>query len=110
MLKTAVIHNQSLIDLAIQQYGGYEGVFLLAQDNASIVEDLGMLFTPGTELKVRNPIPELNEENRTVVSSFLNSNVEVASGVSMFEDGSLILITESGETILSEDGFILYQN
>lgn len=57
--------GQSLSDVAVQEYGAYEGVFALLIDNEAI-GDLSDVLGPGTPLNIREEKLKLNNENITI--------------------------------------------
>lgn len=70
MRNVIVTYGQTIFDIAIQEYGTYEGVFLLMEDN-----NLGLdsEITAGEMLLVRELVPELDEKNLQT-SSYLKAN------------------------------------
>lgn len=69
-----VFEGQTLIDIAIQEYGCYEGVMLLLKDNAiRIADDLNA----GLVLMVRDEVPELNAINRAVAAFYKANGIKV---------------------------------
>lgn len=76
------ISGQTLVDIAIQEYGQYEGVFTLANDN-DVVTSVDQVFVPGTKLQVR-----ITEGNITSKEFELN-NKSINSGFTPPEAESL---------------------
>ncbi len=56
--------SQTLFDLALFYYGGFEGVFLLMEDNDLAIDTE---LTPGQELIIRDVVPVLNDYNQALV-------------------------------------------
>lgn len=61
-------HNQSLMDVAINQYGGGSYVFQLLADNPGL-DDIGDLLPPGTSLWVDSTEAEKRTENEFRMAS-----------------------------------------
>lgn len=57
--------GQSLLDIAIQEYGAVEGVFALVIDN-DYIGDLSDVLAPGTPLDIREESLKLNKDNLTI--------------------------------------------
>jgi len=85
-IKKTLGNGQSIIDLAVQEYGCYEGLFLMLADNPDVVQAVSAILPPGTELRVRNPVPELNNTNRSVVAQYITDAVAVACGCTEDQD------------------------
>lgn len=69
-----VLHNQSIIDIAIQYTGKAENCFELAVYNGISVSDP---LTPGTSLK----IPPDFENDTDIVDYYLKESLQPASGI-----------------------------
>lgn len=78
MKEIEVIQGQSAIDIAIQHYGAFEGIFWLMEDN-SIIESIETVPAPGTKLQIRaNEV--LNRNNIAVAEHFGSYNMEINTG------------------------------
>ena len=64
-----VYTGQSLVDIAIQEYGSISGLTLILEDNKDTLTAITDI-APGLTLKVRTPIPALDVTNRQVVKYF----------------------------------------
>jgi hypothetical protein len=74
------ISGQSLIDVALQEYGAYEGVFIILKDNPNLENTMGVNLVPGTSINIRQEVPELNVNNKSIAQQFATDLVEVATG------------------------------
>lgn len=72
-----IADRQSIIDIAMQEYGCYEGVFAILEDNADRIMAIDEVPLPGMKLNIRNIMPEFNSSNRAIVSEYkrLSHNV-----------------------------------
>ena len=85
-MKVTVLHNQTLLDIAIQQYGSAEAVFILAAENQiSPSQDL----EAGTEVRV----PEIHI-NKDMESYCKTNHVNPATADSTSSDVRLRIFTE----------------
>jgi hypothetical protein len=66
--------GQTIEDIALQEYGCYEGVFLLLEDNELGMDDL---LVAKQELKIRQPIPTLNDFSKLVSEASLIPNSDM---------------------------------
>ena len=71
-MEVRVLHNQSLLDIAIQEYGTASGVFVLAVANGLDVTDA---LKPGQVLT----IPEWNQKNTDVAGYFKSRRIYPAT-------------------------------
>lgn len=71
--------GQSLIDIAMQQYGCYEGVMLLLQDNADRLTAIDNVPDPGMQLNIRTEVPKLNNANKGIAQAFALQRTAVVS-------------------------------
>lgn len=79
MKKCTVQYGQSMWDIAIQEYGHVDGVFLLVKDNPNYsITDVPV---PGEELLIRDETPELSEDNRRIAAAYQEQKITVASGI-----------------------------
>jgi hypothetical protein len=77
MKEIVATYGQTIYDIAILEYGCYEGIFILMEDNQL---DLTSILTPGHKLKIRTEIPRLNETNLSVKYSFQTSGIRPNAG------------------------------
>lgn len=70
-----VLHNQSLLDIAIQEYGTIEAAFDLALANGLEVTDM---LTPGMVLE----LPISDYEDRDIANYFKSRKIHPATGIS----------------------------
>lgn len=73
-------YGQTLYDLAIQEYGHTDGIFLLLEDNPGVVNDFADVPLAGTPLLIRD-VPELSDNNRAIAAEFARQGKLVASGL-----------------------------
>lgn len=69
-----VLHNQSLLDVAIQHTGSVDNAFAIAKENGLAVSDV---LTPGTELIIPNPI----ENDSAVLNYYSAKEVQPATAL-----------------------------
>jgi hypothetical protein len=77
-MKTIVItQGQTIYDIAIQEYGCYEGVKLLCDDNG-----LGLVteLVAGDTLLIRNEVPAINDFNISASAYLKSSSMKPNSG------------------------------
>lgn len=53
--KVIVLPGQNIYGIAIREYGSYEGVFLLLEDNNWLDAGLDTILTPGQQLIIKQP-------------------------------------------------------
>ncbi len=75
-----VADRQCVTDIAIQQYGCYEGVFELLKDNPTKLNGLHDVPAPGTSLLIKTPVPKLTATNQTIAAKFADKKMVVVSG------------------------------
>ena len=75
-----VADRQTLVDIAIRHYGSYEGLFLLIADNLDRITDIANVPEPGLLLNIREGIPRINSNNRTVAGNYEDAGVAIVSG------------------------------
>ncbi|MFA9212471.1 MAG: hypothetical protein ACEQSR_01305 [Candidatus Methylacidiphilales bacterium] len=73
-----VRQGQTLADIAIKEYGCYEGIGFLLQDNSSLSVDVDLV--PGTLINVQETVPELTTNNITVANVFKTQQINPNSG------------------------------
>jgi hypothetical protein len=71
--------GQSLINIAVQEYGCYEGLFDLIEDNESKLVNIAQVLQSGVELLIRVPVPEYTANNRVVAEALARDKVIVSS-------------------------------
>ena len=86
-----VIHNQSLLDIAIQEYGTIEAAFDLALANDLEVTDM---LAPGMTLEL--PVSEY--EDLEMARYFKSRNIHPATGITE--------TTEEVETTYSDENYV----
>lgn len=101
MYKDIVVFNgQSISDIAIQEYGTYEGVFAIMVDNMLRINSINDVLSPGTVLKIRkaNPFDSLLIDKQVT-----NSNPLYMLSGSYVHDGYVV----SGYVVSSSIGVSL---
>jgi hypothetical protein len=79
MRKYTVQYGQTMLDIAVQEYGHVDGVFLLIKDNPNYsITDVPV---PGEELLIRDEAPQLSEDNRRIAAEYKEQGITVASGM-----------------------------
>lgn len=68
--QVVVADRQSLVDIALQEYGCYEGLFTLLDDNSDRLKAIDEIPVPGMILNIKNKTPILKPENRAIVSEY----------------------------------------
>ncbi|OJV30444.1 MAG: hypothetical protein BGO32_08605 [Bacteroidetes bacterium 37-13] len=81
MKEVILLTGQTLYDLAIQEYGHTDGIFLILEDNPGVVNDFADVPQPGTKVLVRLNVPELSDNNRAIAAEFARQGKLVASGL-----------------------------
>lgn len=82
-MTTTILHNQSLLDLAIQHTGSVENAFILAlQNGKSLTDDL----VAGEQLYLEN-----TKNNKDILSYYQSKKLQPATGVSRTGDSSFQL-------------------
>lgn len=80
MKEIRTVWGQTLYDLAIQEYGHTDGIFLLLEDNPGVVNDFADVPEPGTKVLIRD-VPELSDNNRAIAAEFARRGKLVVSGL-----------------------------
>lgn len=75
-----LLYNQTLYDLAIQEYGHVSGIFFILEDNPGIIADFSDVPLPGTDVLIRD-VPVITDSNKVVVSILSDKEKEVVSGI-----------------------------
>ena len=82
-MTTIILHNQSLLDIAIQHTGSVENAFILAlQNGKSLTDDL----VAGEQLSLKN-----TKNNKDILSYYQSKKLQPATGVSHTGSSSLQL-------------------
>jgi phage tail protein X len=79
--EVTLLIGQTLYDLAVQEYGHTDGLWLILEDNPGIASDLSSVPAPGTVVNVRLEVPELSTNNRAIAAEFARRGQKVASGM-----------------------------
>lgn len=77
MATITVSDGQTLIDIAIQQYGCYEGVFDLIKDNEGL--GLSSQLVAGQVLNIKDEVPTYNDNNVAIALHFRVNKIRVNS-------------------------------
>lgn len=70
--------GQTIIDIAIEKYGCYEGVFIILQDNPTLF--LGCNLKPLQRVLLRDDVPVFTDNNIAIAQYFADKNIKVNSG------------------------------
>ena len=93
-MTTTILHNQSLLDLAIQHTGSVENAFVLAlQNGKSLTDDL----VAGEQLYLEN-----TKNNQDILSYYQSKKLQPATGVS-HTGGSSLQLQGIGYWVISND-------
>lgn len=90
MIEVKVKYGQTLVDVALEQYGCEEGIITLAADNALAID---AELTPGQILLLQSTLPVISVNNQTIATYFKTNKVGINSGI------------EPIESVTPEDGF-----
>jgi len=82
--------RQSVVDMAMQEYGCYDGVFEIMKDNPELDLSVHSVLIPGVKVLIKDPIPRLTDKNLGLVEIYRQKKVQVVSGaaISYQEDGT----------------------
>lgn len=69
--------GQNIVDIALQKYGCYEGVFTLMVDNGL---SLTPTLTAGQQLQVRDEVPKITSNNKAIAAVFASNYTVVNTG------------------------------
>ncbi|MEY4927425.1 MAG: hypothetical protein RI894_1861 [Bacteroidota bacterium] len=72
-----VADGQTIWAIAIQEYGGLDGVYLLQTDNPDIIRDLNEVLEAGAVLKIRANISKTDVENFDIAQHFRENGVRI---------------------------------
>lgn len=87
MKSIKALEGQTIYDIAIKEYGCFEGVFVVCEDNGlSLVSEL----IPGQTILIREPVPELTDTNVQIASYFAVNKVGVNSGLVTEREGDFM--------------------
>lgn len=75
-----ILHNQSLLDIAIQYTGDAQNAFLIAKENSLSVS---AYLVPGFELVIPQGMPF----NRNILEYYQAKDIKPATGVEIDEEG-----------------------
>jgi hypothetical protein len=77
-MKTIIVGDgQTIFDIAIQEYGGIEGILLLMSDNGDKIPSITSELKAGLKLKIKSlPV------NASVVASFAQGKIKPATKLS----------------------------
>ena len=93
-MTTIILHNQSILDLAIQHTGSVENAFILAlQNGKSLTDDL----VAGEQLYLEN-----TKNNKDILSYYQSKKLQPATGVS-HTGGSLLQLQGIGYWVIQTD-------
>ena len=95
-MRTKALHNQTIYDISIQEYGSAEGIFSLLTDNTGLT--LSTELTGGQELQVKTDPVSVNVKNY-----YTTNNLKPANGKGITID---ILGTRDDKGILIGGKFI----
>ena len=84
-----VSEGQSIYDLAVQVYGGVDGVFALRDDNPTLIADLNTDLVVGWQLNIRKDVSGF--ENPEMATLLRKRGVVVVNGL----DGASINSTNA---------------
>lgn len=73
-----VFEGQTIYDIVIQEYGCFEAIFLLLEDNSSL--NIDSELTAGQSLNIRSEVPEITADNINVIQYFKTKNIKPNSG------------------------------
>jgi hypothetical protein len=72
-----VADGQTIWAIALQEYGGLDGVYLLQADNPDVIRDLNEVLEAGAVLKIRAIITKTDVENLDIALHFRENGVRV---------------------------------
>lgn len=78
-MTVTILHNQSLLDIAIQYTGDAQNAFLIAKENSLSVS---AYLVPGYELVIPNGMPL----NRNILDYYQAKDIKPATGVEINEE------------------------
>jgi hypothetical protein len=81
--------RQSVVDIALQEYGCYEGAFLIMQDNAALDLSLHSILIPGVKVLIQTPVPRITADNQGIMELYTQKKTQVvgAGALSYDADG-----------------------
>lgn len=101
-IKTGI--GQSLINIALQEYGCYEGFALVIEDNPALVSGIDHVFAPNTELIIQTPVPELTSNNVQIAAELARRSVKISGNYTPTDVSINTSVFESG--VFENDVFI----
>ena len=69
--------GQTIYDIAIQEYGCYEGVFQIMKDNEGF--GLSTELVAGQSVNIQDTVPELTVDNQAIAQQFKVNNTRINS-------------------------------
>jgi hypothetical protein len=108
-LKAIIVrYGQSTSDIALENYGCFEGANQLMLDNPGILS-ADQILQPGTMLYVQNPVPVFTDSNTQIVQTLVNDGTLISTGLKpAAQIGGQGIQTESEQDITTESGGSLF--
>lgn len=75
----SAVDRQSLTDIAMQEYGCYEAVFTVLEDNADRLFAMDDVLIEGMKLNIRTDKPILNTTNKIIAEQYVLKDHKVLS-------------------------------
>lgn len=96
MKEVILLTGQTVYDLALQEYGHTDGVFMIVQDNPELIGEWGDVPPAGSKVQVRLNIPELSENNKAVAAELARREQQVVTGLPVNYNPEGELYVENG--------------
>lgn len=80
--------RQSVVDVALQEYGCYEGSFLIMEDNAALDLSLHSVLIPGVKLLIRTPVPRITATNQGIMELYTAKKTQVVGNAALSYDAN----------------------
>lgn len=93
MKQIPLLFGQTLIDLAIQEYGHYDGLFTILEDNSDVISDFSEVPSPGTMINIRLNKPKFSDDSLINSTEFARKDLKAVSG-SIESVGDKVYVTE----------------
>lgn len=77
--RITALGRQSLTDIAIQEYGAPEAVFIILEDNEGKFTDISNVPPAGMQIMIRTETPTLNANNKAIMEVYRAKKVKVAT-------------------------------
>jgi hypothetical protein len=74
-----VLEGQTIVDVAVQEYGCYEGVLNILEDNTFLALEDG--FYAGLEIYIRDEVEAINEKNKQYQAQLVIKHGQVVTGI-----------------------------